>query len=164
MKYLSWLAAVVITTAIHSPEAVAQSKNTALDAAASRSIIDGCVKHSTAKKQSHAIAVADASGALLAFLRMDRNSPGVGAFAMKKAEAVASWRFSTDQMAKGAESTPGFANAPNVVIVPGGVPVYAQSGEFLGAVGVSGEAPADDAACAVAGIRAAGFLETPAKR
>jgi uncharacterized protein GlcG (DUF336 family) len=44
------------------------------------------------------------------------------------------------------------------VTVAGGVPVYAADGkQRIGAVGVSGEAPADDAACAEAGIRAAGL-------
>jgi glc operon protein GlcG len=163
MRYLALVAAVVISTAMCVPKAGAQSNNP-LNAAAARSIVEGCVKHSTNKKQSQAIAVVDASGGLLAFLRMDRTSPGVGAFAMQKAAAVASWRFSTEQMLQGSESVPGFADAPNVVIVPGGVPIYAPSGEFLGSVGVSGEDPADDATCAVAGIRAAGFVETRTKQ
>ena len=42
--------------------------------------------------------------------------------------------------------------------VAGGVPVFSADGrERIGAVGVSGEAPADDAACAEAGIAAAGL-------
>jgi uncharacterized protein GlcG (DUF336 family) len=45
-----------------------------------------------------------------------------------------------------------------VVIVPGGLPVFSADGKSrIGAVGVSGEAPADDAACAEAGIEAAGL-------
>jgi glc operon protein GlcG len=71
---------------------------------------------------------------------------------------VAAWGFSTAAMADAAKGTPGFANAPHVVTVAGGVPVYAADGkQRIGAVGVSGEAPADDAACAEAGIRAAGL-------
>jgi uncharacterized protein GlcG (DUF336 family) len=61
-------------------------------------------------------------------------------------------------MAESARETPGFAAAPRVVIVAGGVPIFSADGrERLGAVGVSGEAPADDAACAEAGIGAAGL-------
>ena len=42
--------------------------------------------------------------------------------------------------------------------VPGGVPVYSAEGTSrIGAVGASGEDPADDVACAVAGIEAAGL-------
>lgn len=128
-----------------------------LSAQAASQIVDGCVAHAKARGQSHAIAVYDAGGHAIAFLRMDGNPPGVGDFAMQKAAAVAHWRFSTADMAAAAKETPGFANAPLVVIVPGGIPVYSGDGQFLGAVGVSGEAPQDDAACAEAAVQAAGL-------
>jgi uncharacterized protein GlcG (DUF336 family) len=45
-----------------------------------------------------------------------------------------------------------------VVTVPGGVPLWSADGKVrIGAVGVSGEAPTDDAECAEAGVRAAGL-------
>src|SRR5262245_29291903 len=84
-------------------------------------IIDGCVEHAKAKRQSHAIAVYDAGAQPLAFLRMDGNAPGIGEFATAKAAAVAHWRFSTAEMATASKNTPGFDRAPHVVIVPGGV-------------------------------------------
>jgi len=78
--------------------------------------------------------------------------------ALAKARAAAAWGFSTAQMVQAAKDTPGFGNAPHVVTVPGGIPVWSGDGKVrVGAVGVSGEAPQDDAACAEAGIRAAGF-------
>ena len=127
-----------------------------LDARAAQAIVAGCVAHSSAKKQSHAIAVVDAGGHLVAALRMDGNGSGIFDFALAKAEAAAAWGFSTAQMIEGARSTPGFAEAPHVVIVPGGVPVFSADGKTrIGAVGVSGEAPTDDAACAQAGIASA---------
>jgi uncharacterized protein GlcG (DUF336 family) len=47
------------------------------------------------------------------------------------------------------------------VIVPGGAPVFSADGKTrVGAVGVSGEAPADDTECAEAGIKAAGLRST----
>ena len=132
-----------------------------IDAQSARRMIDGCVAHSTAKQQSHAIAIYDAGGNPVAVLRMDGNSPGVTEFAMQKAAAAAHWRFSTAQMESSAKQTPGFANAPRVVTVPGGVPVFSADGsQFIGAVGVSGEAPQDDAACAEAAVKAAGFAST----
>ena len=80
------------------------------------------------------------------------------ALAAAKARAVAAWGFPTARMAEAAQNTPGFGDAPHVVTVGGGVPVYSADGrERLGGVGVSGEAPADDAACAEAGIAAAGL-------
>jgi len=129
-----------------------------LNAALAAKIIDGCSERAKSRGQSHAIAVYDAGGHPVAFLRMDGNAPGIAEFAMQKAEAVAQWHFSTAEMSAAAPETPGFANAPHVVTVAGGVPIFSADGkEFLGAVGVSGEAPADDAACAQAGVKAAGL-------
>lgn len=129
-----------------------------LDARAAQAIIAGCIAQSTHKMQSHAIVVVDTGGHVVAALRMDGNGSGIFDFALAKAEAAAAWGFSTAQMVEAAKGTPGFANAPHVVTVPGGVPVYSADGKTrIGAVGVSGEAPADDAACAEAGVSAAGL-------
>lgn len=129
-----------------------------LDARAAQAIIAGCAAHATAKQQSHSIVVVDLGGDPVAALRMDRNGSGTFDFALQKAEAVAAWAFPTSGMEEGARETPGFARAPHVVTVAGGVPVWSADGKVrLGGVGVSGEAPADDAACAEAGIRAAGL-------
>ena len=130
----------------------------ALDARAAQAIVDGCAVHAAAKKQSHAIAVVDSGGHLVAALRMDGNGSGIFDFSLAKAEAVAAWGFPTTQMEQSAKETPGFVNAPHVVTVPGGVPIWSADGKArIGGVGVSGEAPADDAACAEAGIAAAGL-------
>ena len=130
----------------------------AIDAKAAGAIVSGCAAHAAAKKQSHAIAVVDPGGRLVAALRMDGNGWGIMDFALAKAEAAAAWGFSTADMAQGVVYTPGFADAPRVVTVAGGLPVFSADGrERIGAVGVSGEGAADDAACAEAGIRAAGL-------
>jgi uncharacterized protein GlcG (DUF336 family) len=145
--FLSFLALPSLTAA----------QQRSLDAKTAMQIIDGCAAHARAKSQSHAIAVYDDGGHPVALLRMDGNPPGVTAFAMQKAEAVAHWQFSTANMANAVKETPGFANAPMVVTVPGGIPVFSSDGRFLGAVGVSGEAALDDAACAEAGVKTAGL-------
>ncbi|HEV2818146.1 MAG TPA: heme-binding protein [Allosphingosinicella sp.] len=129
-----------------------------LDAAAAQAIVAGCVRHATGRGQSHAIVVLDAGGHPVAALRMDGNGYGIMAFARAKAEAASAWGFSTARMAESARETPGFGAAPHVVTVAGGVPIFSADGrERIGAVGVSGEAPADDEACAEAGIAAAGL-------
>jgi uncharacterized protein GlcG (DUF336 family) len=149
----------ILTFALFSGGEAAPVRDAAeLTAELSKKIVQGCADHAVRKGQSHAIAVVDRGGALVAFLRMDGNPPGVGEFALQKATAAAHWRFSTEDMAKAAATTPGFASAPKVVTVAGGVPVYGPDGKaFLGAVGVSGEAPEDDVACAKAGVIAAGL-------
>ena len=136
----------------------AASAQTALDAKAAQAIVTGCAAHATAKQQSHAIAVVDLGGNLVAALRMDGNGSGIMDFSLAKAKAVAAWGFPTAQMEENAKGTPGFANAPHVVTVGGGVPVWSSDGKTrIGGVGTSGESTTDDAACAEAGIRAAGL-------
>lgn len=138
--------------------AYAQSADFKLDPQAAEQIILGCKAHSKAEGHSHAIAVHDNGGFLVAALRMTGNNAGTMAFAQAKAKAVGIWRFSTAQMEQSVNDVAGFAAAPNVVTVPGGVPIFTADGKtFLGAVGVSGEAPVDDVACAVAGIDSAGL-------
>jgi uncharacterized protein GlcG (DUF336 family) len=147
----------LLSTVLIASSALAQSAPV-LDARAAEAIVHGCVTQAAAKMQSHAIVVVDTGGHVAAALRMDGNGSGIFDFALAKAQAAAAWGFSTAQMLEGARGTPGFERAPHVVIVPGGVPVFSADGKTrIGAVGVSGEAPADDAACAEAGIKAAGL-------
>ena len=148
---LAALAALLLAGPVHAAPAAV------LDARAAQAIVAGCAAHASAKRQSHAIAVVDPGGHVIASLRMDGDGYGIMDFAIAKAEAAAAWGFATARMADGARETPGFGSAPHVVTVAGGLPVYSTDGVRLGAVGVSGEAPVDDEACAEAGIRAAGF-------
>lgn len=149
---------IVAALLLCSSAAGAQSGAFEINLAAAESIANGCRAFALAKGQSHAIAIVDAGGHLILAMRMDGNREGVMAFAIEKAKAVAMWGFPTSGMAEAVKSTPGFAAAPYVVTVGGGVPVYGADGRTLiGAVGASGEAPADDAACAEAGIKAAGL-------
>ena len=151
------LAALIVATLAAAPLQAAT-----IDGAAAQAIVTGCVAHATGRRQSHAIVVVDTGGHLVAALRMDGNGSGIFDFALAKAQAVAAWGFSTANMIEAARQTPGFAFAPNVVMVGGGVPIYAADGsERIGAVGVSGEAQADDIACAEAGIAAAGLRTAP---
>jgi uncharacterized protein GlcG (DUF336 family) len=129
-----------------------------LSAESAQAIVAGCARHASARNQSHAIVVVDSGGHEVAALRMDGNGHGIFAFARAKAEAAAAWGFATAEMANAARATPGFGDAPNVVTVAGGLPVWSADGrQRIGAVGVSGEAPADDEVCAEAGIAAAGL-------
>ena len=161
---VAWLAtALSLASPSSTVAATAAPPPVALTDDSAWQIVQGCVAHARAKGQSEAIAVYDEGGHPIVVFRMNGNAPGITEFAMQKAEAVAYWRFSTEQMVDAARETPGFANAPHVVLVAGGVPVFTEQGQFVGAVGVSGEAPSDDAACAEAGILAAQFATTRRK-
>ncbi len=150
--------AILLCISLCSGTGYAQTTSFQLSADSAEKIIQGCKQHARARQQSHAIAVYDKGGNLVAALRMEGNGPGIMAFSQAKARAVANWGFSTAQMEQAIKSTPGFANAPFIVTVPGGVTIYTSGGHnFIGSVGVSGETPGDDAACAVAGIEAAGL-------
>jgi glc operon protein GlcG len=150
---------LVITGALAlTCSAPALAQQTILDAKTAQAIISGCVARALAKGDQQAIVVVDTGGRTIAALRMDRASFGKMDFALTKAVAAAAWGFGTAGQSDGAKEFPGFALAPHVVTVPGGVPVLSADGRSrIGAVGVSGAAPADDVACAEAGIVAAGL-------
>jgi uncharacterized protein GlcG (DUF336 family) len=94
---------------------------------------------------------------------MDGNGWGIQAFAEEMARAAAAWGFPTSGMVQAAELTPGFADAPAVVRVGGGVPIYDAEGRIrIGGAGASGEPPEDDEACVIAGIEAAGLRSSRA--
>jgi uncharacterized protein GlcG (DUF336 family) len=156
---------LTILAAFAAPAAApAQPPAPVLTAAMAEAIVEGCRAHATGKRQGHAIAVVDGGGHLVAALRMEGNRAGMMEFSIEKAKAVAAWGFATAQMEEAAKGTPGFARAPGVVTVAGGVPVFSADGRTLiGAAGASGEAPADDAACADAGIKAAGLRSARAR-
>ena len=90
---------LVLVMAVSTP---LQAQQMSLDARTAQAIVAGCAAHATAKKQSHAIAVVDVGGHLVAALRMDGNGSGIMDFSMAKAEAVAAWGFPTAQMEQAA--------------------------------------------------------------
>ena len=132
-----------------------------LNAQAAQAIVAGCAAHAGAKRNQQAIVVVDLGGRAVAALRMDGATFGKMDFALAKATAAAAWGFDTGGQGEGAMEFPGFAHAPFVQTVPGGLPVY--NGQTrVGGVGVSGAAPADDVACAEAGLAAAGLRSSRA--
>jgi uncharacterized protein GlcG (DUF336 family) len=158
------LSLTILAALCASAASPAQPPAPVLTASLAEAIVAGCRTHAAAKRQSHAIAVVDSGGHLVAALRMEGNRSGMMDFSIEKARAVAAWGFATARMEEAAKGTPGFARAPGVVTVAGGVPVFAADGRTLiGAAGASGEAPADDAACAEAGIKAAGLRSERAR-
>lgn len=109
------------------------------------------------------VVVLDAGGHVQAFEREDGASPGRFDIAQGKAfGSVMLGIGGTAQMAR-AEQQAYFMAAANgvfggkVVPVPGGVLVRDKRGNVIGAVGVTGDTSENDAACAKAGIEAAGL-------
>ena len=106
------------------------------------------------------VAVTDASGTLMAFLRMP------GAFlhsidiAIDKAYTAASFGFPTSAwgaaLANDELLRAGLNARPRLVLFGGGLPVV-EGGERIGGIGVSGGSAEQDEVCAAAGLAALGL-------
>ncbi|WOE75285.1 GlcG/HbpS family heme-binding protein [Alterisphingorhabdus coralli] len=152
------MALSILVTGIATTASAQLMTERGIDAASAQTVLQGCFADAEAKQQRFSIIVVDSGGHLVAALRMQGARPGNTAFATEKAKAAALWGFATSRMERSAENLPGFADAPAVVTVAGGVPIYSADGkQILGAIGVSGGAPSADEACAKAGITAAGL-------
>lgn len=126
-------------------------------------IAAGFAKAREAGFRPMAIIVLDAGGHPIAFAREDGAAPGRYGMAHGKAYGTAMFGLGGRRQAELAQVFPALMGAANgvfggaLVPAPGGVIVRSAGGELLGAVGVSGGMPEEDAAVAIAGIEAAGF-------
>jgi uncharacterized protein GlcG (DUF336 family) len=109
------------------------------------------------------VAVLDAGGQLKALKREDGSSLLRPEIAMGKAWGVLGMGLGGRELARRATKAPVFFGALSdmsggrIVPVIGGVLIRSDSGEILGAVGVSGDTSENDELCAVYGIKAAGL-------
>lgn len=109
------------------------------------------------------VAVLDAGGHLVALQREDGSEFLRPDIAMGKAWGALGMGHAGRVLAERSQKNPVFFNAlaamsgGRMVPLPGGVLVRSESGEILGAVGVSGDTGEQDELAAVAGIEAAGL-------
>jgi uncharacterized protein GlcG (DUF336 family) len=109
------------------------------------------------------VAVLDAGGHLVAFKREDRSGILRAQIAQAKAWGVLGMGAGGRALALRANDAPAFFAALTDLsqgrIVPGagGVLIRDSEGRVIGAVGVSGDHPEEDEACAVFGIEGAGL-------
>lgn len=132
----------------------------AIDTSPAALACQAAVEHARALGIAINVAVTDASGTLMAFLRMN------GAFlhsidiAIDKAYTAASFGFPTSQWPQilaGDEALRlGLPLRPRLVVFGGGLPI-ASDGARLGGIGVSGGSAEQDEACARAGLQALGL-------
>ncbi|HMN86431.1 MAG TPA: heme-binding protein [Bauldia sp.] len=110
-----------------------------------------------ARAQGWRGAVADPSGGLVAFGRMDGTPLPVADIAIDKAYTAATLRRSTrafgERMAGSPTLSLGLANRARVLAWEGGLPIEVD-GTVVGGIGVSGAAGPEDEACAAAAIAA----------
>lgn len=133
--------------------AAAQTTRPWLDYRSAAVIRDTCVAWAQQRRIRVAVVVLDARAMPVTLAHMDGVSMAGGEIARWKADSAAKFGRATIDFTT--MSPP--AGMPNVAAMAGGVPAYTAAGALLGGVGVSGGKPADDAACAAAGIEAAGL-------
>ncbi|MFH2000629.1 MAG: heme-binding protein [Planctomycetota bacterium] len=109
------------------------------------------------------VIVLDAGGQTKVLKREDGSSLLRPEIAMGKAWGTLGMGFGGRDLARRAAKAPAFFGALSdmsggrMVPVPGGVLIRSESGDILGAVGVSGDLSENDEVCAVHGIRSAGL-------
>ena len=109
------------------------------------------------------VVVLDAGGQVKSVQREDGSSLLRPEIALGKAYGALALGLGGRELARRAQSMQGFMNALSdiaggrAVPVQGGVLACDAGGTILGAVGISGDASAQDEMCAVAGIQAAGL-------
>jgi uncharacterized protein GlcG (DUF336 family) len=98
------------------------------------------------------IAIAELGGELLQYTRMDGAMPI--SFVLSRAEASTSARLplSTRQVRELARQVGGLELVEGLTTVAGGVPIVTGSGDWIGAIGVSGDSEDNDELCAQAGL------------
>jgi len=109
------------------------------------------------------VIVLDPGGQTKVLKREDGSSLLRPQIAMGKAWGVLGMGFGGREIARRAAKMPAFFGALSdmsggrMVPVPGGVLIRSESGEILGAAGVTGDTSENDETCAVYGIRSAGL-------
>ena len=136
---------------------LAQDSRPVLNSESAKKIVTGCEAYALENNLKVNIAVLDQGTNLMAFLRMEGAPVGSIDIAQWKANSSAAFPRSTKERFEAAKNFPAIGHAPNIAVFEGGEAIFTGSGVHLGGVGVSGAASSDDAACARAGIEAAGL-------
>jgi len=115
------------------------------------------------------VAVLDAGGHLVAFLREDGSGIMRPDIAIGKAWGAIGMGINSRLIRDRLADRPSFQNALSVVSggkfvpVPGGALIRDTAGAVMGGVGVSGDTSDKDEVCAIAGIKSAGLIADPAE-
>jgi uncharacterized protein GlcG (DUF336 family) len=131
-----------------------------LSLAQAQSMLDAAIAAAEEQGTKMDIAVVDAGGNLKAFARMDGAWLGSIDIATSKARTARYFDLPTEEL--GALSQPGGplygieVSNGGLITFPGGLPLKAEDGTVIGAIGVSGSTVEDDRVVATAGAAALG--------
>ena len=130
-----------------------------IDAQTADRAVAAAVKKAAELDLRMCIAVADESGDLKAFLRMDGAPKLSIQISQDKAYTVASYGLSTDAWFDFIKNDPpllhGITHTPRLIVFGGGFPIVLE-GEMVGAIGISGGHYSQDMECARAALAAIG--------
>ena len=128
----------------------------ALTAAGARAMLDAAAAKATAIGVPQCLAVVDAGGRLMAFVRMDGARPASAQIAITKATSAA-LRFRATGEEAGGEAAAGarlaHVSGGLVTNVGGGFPIVVE-GKTVGGIGASSGTVDEDSQCAQAGLAA----------
>jgi uncharacterized protein GlcG (DUF336 family) len=131
-------------------------------------MVDAALRHGSALGCAPlTVAVLDPGGHLLVLKREDGSGILRPQIAQAKAWGALGMGAGSRALAERAATAPAFFTAlaamsdGRVVPVPGGVLVRDPEGAIVAAVGISGDNPTNDEACAVFGVETAGFAADP---
>ncbi|HEY8084758.1 MAG TPA: heme-binding protein [Methylophilaceae bacterium] len=160
MKTNTVLAGLALMAAGASFQAYAFESSPVLDLATAKKMAAGCEAKAAEKGWKMSVTVVDAGANPIYFERQDGAYIASAEISREKAENSAKMQMPTsmfEDIAFGKDKkggpVPGLATLPGFVTLAGGIPIKAGNA-FLGAIGVSGGFPNEDAACAQAGIDA----------
>ncbi len=160
MKPNHLLISLAATFSIISFQAKAFDTTAVLNLETAQKMAAGCQAKAIAKGWKMSITIVDAGANPVFFQRMDGAYIASAELSKLKAENSAKMQMPTslfEEFAFGKDKkgglAPGLAELPGFVTLGGGIP-FKTSKDFLGAIGVSGGYPNEDAECAQAGIDA----------
>jgi glc operon protein GlcG len=128
----------------------AQEVKPVLNFSTAKIIMQECIDYAESNKINIAVAIYDANGQLIHFIKMDGASAGTAKVAQWKGLSAAIYQFSTEETGRWNVPT-----APDIATVPGGLVIKTRNGYPIGGIGVSGAAASADVRCAEAGLKAA---------
>jgi glc operon protein GlcG len=155
LNALRALAFAALAGALMTPVAIAQPApyGAPIPLAQAETIMNAAQAEAVQNNLSVAIAIVDSGGHLIAFKRMDGVGTAVVDIAIGKARTASSMRGPSANLEGWAAASSAPVAIPGIMPFGGGLPIEVD-GRIVGAIGVSGEATANDLRVANAGLAA----------
>ena len=160
-RMIALAAALALGPAVSAAAPTPTVPGAELSSRAARAMVDGCLALAESKGWKMNVVVMDRSGGLIAFGRADGAMAGMREMAMAKGRTAATTGWASETFGviawgKEGNAPTALSVTPGLLGIPGGLPIVSAR-QHLGGIGVSGSLPADDVACAKAGLAAAGL-------